>query len=249
MSRIVDRLDRALYPRHSSNWDDRIFRDRVLSLISPEAIILDIGAGAGIVPQMNFKGMVAKVCGIDLDPRVERNPMLDEGRLSDAGRIPYPGATFDVALADNVMEHLADPMTVLGEVCRVLRPGGVFLFKTPNKTHYMPTIARMTPHRFHRFVNRLRGRAEEDTFPTLYRANTVAAVRKLAASAGLTVDRLERIEGRPEYLRVTWPTYLVGAAYERIVNAFECLAMFRILLIAELRKPVNSERGILSWRC
>ena len=96
MNRMVDRLDRALYPGQSSNWDDYIFRDRILSNLSPEAIILDIGAGAGIVQQMNFKGMVAKVCGIDLDPRVECNPMLDEGRLSDAGHIPYPDAAFDV---------------------------------------------------------------------------------------------------------------------------------------------------------
>jgi len=239
MNRMVDRLDRALYPEQSSNWDDCIFRDWVLSNLSPEAIILDIGAGAGIVQQMNFKGMVARVCGIDLDRRVECNPMLDEGKLSDAGHIPYPDGAFDVAFADNVMEHLADPMAVLGEVCRVLRPGGVFLFKTPNKTHYMPLIARMTPHRFHRFVNRLRGRAEEDTFPTLYRANTAADVRKLAAIAGLTVDRMERIEGRPEYLRITWPTYLLGAAYERVVNTFDFLAVFRVLLIAQLRKPAQ----------
>jgi SAM-dependent methyltransferase len=246
MNGMVDRLDRALYPRQSSNWDDCIFRDRVLSNLSPEAIILDIGAGAGIVQQMNFKGMVSKVCGIDLDPRVECNPMLDEGKLSDASQIPYPDAAFDVAFADNVMEHLADPKAVLGEVCRVLRPGGVFLFKTPNRTHYIPMIARMTPHRFHRFVNRLRGRADEDTFPTPYRANTVAEVRKLAASVGLTVDRLERIEGRPEYLRITWPPYLVGAAYERVVNTFDFLAVFRILLIAQLRKPADDERGIRS---
>ena len=246
MNCMVDRLDRALYPGQSSNWDDYIFRDRILSNLSPEAIILDIGAGAGIVQQMNFKGMVAKVCGIDLDPRVECNPMLDEGKVSDAGHIPYPDAAFDVAFADNVMEHLTDPTAVLGEVCRVLRPGGVFLFKTPNKTHYMPLIARMTPHRFHRFVNRLRGRAEEDTFPTLYRANTAADVRKLAASAGLAVDRLERIEGRPEYLRITWPTYLLGAAYERVVNTFDFLAIFRILLIAQLRKAANAKPGIQS---
>jgi len=246
MNRMVDRLDRALYPGQSSNWDDYIFRDRILSNLSPEAIILDIGAGAGIVQQMNFKGMVAKVCGIDLDPRVECNPMLDEGKVSDAGHIPYPDAAFDVAFADNVMEHLTDPTAVLGEVCRVLRPGGVFLFKTPNRTHYMPLIARMTPHRFHRFVNRLRGRAEEDTFPTLYRANTAADVRKLAASAGLTVERLERIEGRPEYLRITWPTYLLGAAYERVVNTFDFLAIFRILLIAQLRKAANAKPGIQS---
>ena len=110
----------------------------------------------------------------------------------------------------------------------------------------MPLIARMTPHRFHRFVNRLRGRAEEDTFPTLYRANTAADVRKLAASAGLAVERLERIEGRPEYLRITWPTYLLGAAYERVVNTFDFLAIFRILLIAQLRKAANAKPGIQS---
>ncbi len=183
-----------------------------------------------------FKGLADKVCGVDLDPRVEANPMLDEGRVADAGGIPYPDQVFDVVFADNVVEHLADPLGVFREVHRVLKPGGVFLFKTPNKTHYMPTIARLTPHRFHQFINRLRGRAEADTFPTLYRANTAADVKRIGTEAGFEVMSVSSIEGRPEYLRMTWPTYLLGAAYERVVNASECLAMFRILLIAELRK-------------
>jgi hypothetical protein len=75
MNRMVDRLDRALYPRQSSNWDDCISRDRVLSNLSPEAIILDIGAGAGIVQQVNFKGMVAKVSSLDAHPAHERDDM------------------------------------------------------------------------------------------------------------------------------------------------------------------------------
>lgn len=199
-------------------------------------MVLDLGAGAGIVREMNFKGLAGKVCGVDLDERVTTNPMLDEGKVSDAGRIPYPDETFDVVFADNVMEHLADPSAVLAEVRRVLKPGGVFLFKTPNKTHYMPTIARLTPHWFHQLVNRLRGRAEVDTFPTLYRANTKRAVQRLANSAGFAVASIDRIEGRPEYLRIAWPAYLLGAAYERLVNSTEALAAFRILLIAELRK-------------
>ncbi|MFZ1829326.1 MAG: hypothetical protein WAW42_11260 [Candidatus Competibacteraceae bacterium] len=102
----------------------------------------------------------------------------------------------------------------------------------------MPTIARLTPHRFHQFVNRLRGRAEADTdtFPTRYRANTYSDVQRLAAASGFTVEKLDRIEGRPEYLRMTWPTYLLGAAYERLVNTWDRLALFRILLVGELRK-------------
>ena len=97
-------------------------------------------------------------------------------------------------------------------------------------------IARMTPHGFHQYVNRLRGRAEVDTFPTRYRTNTKGDVLEFASAVGLTVERIERIEGRPEYLRMTWPTYLVGTLYERIVNSTSFLASFRILLVCALRK-------------
>ena len=237
MSGLVARLDRVLYPGYERNWDDQLFRERILAHLRPSSTVLDLGAGAGIVEQMNFKGHAARVCGVDLDQRVTSNPMLDEGRVSDAGGIPYPDASFDVVFSDNVVEHLSDPLAVFREVHRVLKLGGVFLFKTPNKHHYMPLIARLTPHRFHQFVNRLRGRAEVDTFPTLYRANSAGAARRVAESAGLVVERLVRVEGRPEYLRIAWPAYLVGALYERVVNATDFLAPLRILLIAQLRKP------------
>ena len=57
-----------------------------------------------------------------------------------------------------------------------------------------------------------------------------------AAASGLTVERLDRIEGRPEVLRMTWPTDRLGAAYERRVNAWDGLALFRVLRVGELRK-------------
>jgi SAM-dependent methyltransferase len=199
-------------------------------------VILDLGAGAGIVEQMNFRGKVARVCGVDLDPRVETNVYLDEGRKSDAGEIPYADESFDLVFCDNVFEHLDQPLHVFKEVARVLRPGGLFMFKTPNKWHYMPTIARLTPHGFHQFVNRLRGRAEVDTFPTCYRVNTRTDVKRFAQSADFDVEQIEYIEGRPEYLRMTAPTYLIGMLYERIVNVSEWFALFRILLVGTLRK-------------
>lgn len=245
---MVDRLDRALYPKHSRNWDDLIFRQRILRHLNRGSTVLDLGAGAGIVEQMNFRGLAAQVCGVDLNPRVVDNPMLDEGRVANVGGIPYENDKFDVVYADNVVEHLSDPLEVFREVRRVLKPGGAFLVKTPNKTHYIPTIARLTPHRFHQFVNRLRGRAELDTFPTLYRANTASDVRKLSTQADFEIDRLDRIEGRPEYLRIAWPAYLVGAAYERLVNVTEAFAMFRVLLIVEMRKPSGGHRKPERWR-
>jgi SAM-dependent methyltransferase len=231
-------IDKNWYAAYAKNWDDSLFRERILAHIKPDSVVLDLGAGAGIVAQMNFRGLAKKVCGVDLDPRVVENPMLDEGRVSDAGGIPYGDGLFDVVFSDNVFEHLDNPLMVYKEVARVLKPGGVLLFKTPNKWHYMPTIARVTPHRFHQFVNRLRGRAEVDTFPTRYRTNTKGDVVHLADRAGFSVERIERIEGRPEYLRMTWPTYLVGLIYERIVNSTSLLAPLRILLVGTLRKKM-----------
>jgi SAM-dependent methyltransferase len=178
-----------------------------------------------------------KVCGIDLDPRVIGNPALDEARVADAESIPYEDCTFDVALADNVLEHLESPLKVFLEIARVLTPGGLFLFKTPNKWHYMPIIARLSPHKFHALVNRWRGRADVDIFPTRYRANSARAIAALAAKAGLKPESIERIEGRPEYLRMAAPIYVLGAAYERVVNSTEYLAGVRILLIGALHKP------------
>lgn len=236
MMTLVKWIDKTFYPEYQQNWDDVIFRKRILQSITPTSQVLDIGAGAGIVSSMNFRGVAGRVCGIDLDPRVEQNPFLDEGHIADAGSIPYPDETFDLVFADNVMEHLEDPVSVLKEIRRVLKPDGEFLFKTPNRTHYMPLIARGTPHIFHQWINKLRGRDEADTFPTLYRANSVAQVTAVARASGLKLERIERIEGRPEYLRLSAITYLVGLIYEKIVNATEALADLRILLIVSLRK-------------
>jgi len=230
-------MDLNWYPTYAKNWDDQLFRERILARINPDSIILDLGAGAGIVAQMNFKGLVRSVCGVDLDPRVVENPMLDEGRVSDAGEIPYGDGLFDLVYSDNVFEHLDAPAAVYKEVARVLKPGGVLLFKTPNKWHYMPTIARITPHWFHQLVNRLRGRAEADTFPTRYRSNSKSDVVRLAAESGFLVEGLELVEGRPEYLRMAWPAYALGACYERLVNSSSLLEPFRILLVVTLRKP------------
>jgi SAM-dependent methyltransferase len=167
---------------------------------------------------------------------VLENPYLDDARIADAVRNPYDEATFDLIYSDNVFEHLDDPAAVLRECGRVLKPGGLVMFKTPNKHHYMPTIARLTPHRFHAFVNLLRGRASVDTFPTRYRSNDVRTVRRLAAVTGFGVEAVELVEGRPEYLRINPITYAAGLAYERLVNGFDLFRGFRILLVAKLRK-------------
>jgi len=239
VSSLVTWLDRVFYPASQDNWDDALFREEILSVIRPHHHVLDLGAGAGIVAQMNFRGQAARICGVDPDTRVESNPYLDEGKTGFGESIPYSDSSFDVVFADNVLEHLNDPAAVFSEIHRVLKPGGLFLAKTPNRWHYMPIIAQLTPHAFHQYVTRLRGRASIDTFPTRYRVNSPGAVRRYGALTGFEVEGIQLFEGRPEYLRISFPTYLFGLIYERLVNGIPFLSRFRILLIVRLRKAAQ----------
>lgn len=237
MGVIVAWMDEAFYSGVGKNWDDDLLRQKVLEVLRSDHSMLDLGAGSGIVSEMNFKHHVAYACGLDPDPRVKTNPHLHEGCQGFGESIPWPDNSFDVVVSNNVFEHLEHPEVVLTEIKRVLKPGGMILAKTPNKYHYMPLIARLTPHRFHQFYNKLRGRETVDTFPTFYRANTPKDIARQAEGLDLEFAEFILTEGRPEYLRLSFITYIPGLLYERIVSTLYFLRHFRVSLIVKLRKP------------
>lgn len=229
-------IDERFYPTCQDRWDDHLFRKEILVLLAPGHVVLDLGAGAGITPFMDFRGQAAKVCGVDPDPRVLENPLLDEAKISTGESLPYADAQFDVVIANSVLEHLSCPAKVFREVSRVLKPGGFFLTKTPNKWHYVTLMSRMTPHWFHTTYNSLRGVVGEDVFPTFYMANTARDLEILARQSNLEMLKCSLIEGRPEYLRVFWPAYLLGTLYERLVNRYGFLQFIRVVIIAQFRR-------------
>ena len=241
MSKAIDWLDRFLYPGFSDHWDDWLFRREILKYLNSSTVLLDLRAGAGILPQMDFRDSVGLACGMDIEPCVLNNPFLHEARVGNVEQLPWSDKTFDVVVSNNVLEHLSQPAAVFSEVRRVLKPSGVFLAKTPSSLHYVALLARSTPHRFHQWFNERRGRAAKDTFPTRYKVNSVGRLRQYCLSAGLLVENIRHIEGRPEYLRFSVPSYLAGALYERVVNGTRILSSFRVVLIAVMRKQGDLE--------
>lgn len=229
-------------------WQDRLYPDtpqrdpvvRFVELVgryvNADARVLDIGAGAGERNPYAFRGRCREMIGVDLDPRVADNPLLDRGLVADAASLPLPDASVDVAFSIYVLEHVDDPERFVGEVHRVLAPGGVFLAITPNRFHYVPLIASLTPTRFHQWFNRLRGREATDTFPTRYRMNSRGRLAALFGPPRFTVEHLELVEVQPNYLLGTLPSFLAGAAYERLVNASPLLAGLRVNILAGFRK-------------
>lgn len=218
----------------------RQFYDWMRQSLTPETALLNLGAGPATGRDVRtFKGEVARVVGADIDPVVLDNDELDEAHLIEDGRLPFPEDSFDIVVSDFVLEHVEHPLPFLAEVHRVLKPGGSFFFRTPNKHHYVSLIARMTPHWFHDLVaNRVRNLPEDahEPWPTFHRLNSRSQIRETAESAGFGRMELRMVEAEPSYLMFHALPFLAGVAYERLVNSTEMLSGMRANIFGRLQK-------------
>jgi SAM-dependent methyltransferase len=234
-------LFRRFYPDESKDCA-RVFYSWVRQFTTRQTIMLNVGAGppAERGPIRVFRGEIARVVGVDIDPAVISNTDLDEAQcISEDGVLPFPDGTFDIALGDWVMEHVKFPSLLLSEIQRVLRTGGSFFLRTPNKYHYVTLIARCTPYWFHKSVaNWARGYAPEqhDPWPTYYRLNSRSKVEAEGYKAGFGRIELQWWEGEPSYLVFNAVPFLLGVAYERVVNQSQVLSGLRHSILARFVK-------------
>lgn len=236
----VSSLQHRFYPDAVKRDPVATFMRRVEAAVEPGHRVLDLGAGAGAMNGYALKGFVRQIVGIDLDPRVSLNPLLDAGLRADFYALPFRTGSFDVVFSVYVVEHVARPDALAAEIARVLRPGGMCLVLTPNLFHYVTLMSRLTPTTFHRWVNQRRGRALDDTFPTSYRLNSRRALGRHFRAAGLEVVAIDSIEVQPNYLTFHPIAYACGVGYERLVNATDLLSGLRVNLIGSFRKAARS---------
>ena len=221
-------------------FHDALYRDLINKHIQPGHRLLDAGCGRYMKYCKELSG-VAQVVGIDLEPVLEtNNEHFPFGVRGNLAHLPFPSDYFDVVISRSVVEHLEDPLAVFREFARVLRPGGKIVIVTPNKYDYVSVIAAITPYRFHRFlVSRLFQVPGGDAFPTLYRANTRSALRKIFRGASLTEVELQMVNHYPAYLMFSPLLFRLGILYERLTS-LAALAFLRGLILAVFQKPVQT---------
>jgi SAM-dependent methyltransferase len=101
--------------------------------VRPGGRLLDIGCGRGDgLRELAAAGWRAE--GLDIDPAtvaLARGRGLDV-RLGTLADQAYPSSAFDAVTMSHAIEHVADPASVLGEIHRILAPGGRLAILTPN---------------------------------------------------------------------------------------------------------------------
>lgn len=166
------------------------YYQRINALLDPSMTVVDLGAGRGtqllrpadfMFHLLKLQGKVKQVIGLDVDPAVAEHPYLDQHHVIDpAAPYPLPDESVDVVVADWVLEHVADPDLLAREVGRILKPGGWFCAHTPNRFGYVALAVNLVPNALHKAVLKRVSpeRHVEDVFPTVYRLNTVRALRR-----------------------------------------------------------------------
>jgi SAM-dependent methyltransferase len=213
---------RARYSAMRPGW--RSSGDQLEALVrgyvTSEASVLDLGCGRGGVVELFWRDVKLAV-GLDPDlPSLTGHRAAGMPILRGVGeRLPFAGESFDLVVSVWVLEHVKDPLKVFSEVRRVLRTGGHFVFLTPNLRNPLLVLNRLgkaLPLVQTRFVSRFYGRGEADTFPVQYHANTVRALRGLAAAGGLEVAEL-RVVPDPTYLAVNGLMFTTSVLAERLM--------------------------------
>lgn len=113
---------------------------REIEMIGADKKVVDFGCSTGMVGQA-LKERGCTVTGIEVDPEAAKvaEGVCDRVIVADLDSLDVSealgGATFDVALFGDVIEHLKDPRRLLADVRGLLAPGGYIVLSVPNVAH------------------------------------------------------------------------------------------------------------------
>ena len=194
------------------SWMDR--------LVNEETALLDVGCGeANLVDE--YVEMASLVVGVDRYIQPIRQT-IEIGHVieGDIAALPFARDAFSLVTCSWVLEHLEHPESVLMAIANVIKPGGHFLFITPNRDHFLIRARRLVPSRFSTpVVDAMYGRGEDYIFQTHYRANSQDDIDDLLIPLGFEKVEFEYVSD-PSYLAFNRPLFWLSVLVERAIDHF-----------------------------
>jgi SAM-dependent methyltransferase len=170
---VVTHFTYAMQPSASARLN--FVKEVVRGIPASHASVADLGCGSGVIlseilmmkPTWNGHGLDISLEAVNYARRLALHKGVAERARFHAGnitRLPYANASLQLIIASEIIEHMPEPEVVVGEIARVLAPGGQLILTMPVESH--------TPAHIHSLGSR------ED-------------LRALCERAGLKVRRLE----------------------------------------------------------
>ncbi len=228
---------RQRYKDRRPEWDSSpiVYRRLIAQHVNADTRILDIGCGhTSFLKEVYDRTPHSYGADPDSDA-LAKNQTIKHKFQANAECLPLEDGFFDVVVLAWVLEHLEDPEKVFREIHRILKPGGIVIFLTPNTWNYNVWMIRAIPNTFHEFfTRRLYERQEHDTFPTRYKINSAKQVERLLTKIGYKREQMI-LNGDPTYISFNKPLFLFACLLERLLD----LPVFRnakVHLIGSYRK-------------
>lgn len=216
----LDETPTTLWRRHSDTTN-RALAERWLpgplgALLKTD--LFDEAVSEGILPSLAPRA--SRIVGIDLEETIRaaaaaRLPGI-ETVAADVRRLPFPDATFDTVLSNSTLDHFPDGAEIrvaLGELARVLRPGGRLLVTLDNPWNPVVALSKALPRAsLNRLWSRLGGRTTTVGLAPYVVGATLgpAALRDALRDAGLEPVASDTLVHAPRVVAV-----VVGSRLER----------------------------------
>ena len=116
------------------NFIDETKVNHLRPLLPPGGSALEVGAGSGRLLIRLGRERPYRLVAVDYAPyavravreNLRRSARPGDALFGDALALPFADASFEVVLSGGLLEHFREPGAVIGEMTRVLRPGGLF---------------------------------------------------------------------------------------------------------------------------
>lgn len=146
-----------VYHKMWKTFDERTaqgYAAHLLPHLKPNSRVLDVGCGRGsitrdlacLVPQSGVLGIDINATLIDAakSRATERHIRNIDFMVMDANALEtMPSASFDVIHEHQVLFHLPDPVPILKELHRILKPGGILSMRDNASLHHYPELPMM----------------------------------------------------------------------------------------------------------
>jgi SAM-dependent methyltransferase len=122
--------------KNAEGDDPRQFAFEAIAATEPHRV-LEVGGGEGELAERLIKELGVELVGIDQSAAMveaQRSKGID-ARVGDVQELPFDDGEFDVAVAAWMLYHVPDLDRGLGELARVLRPGGTLVAVTNGVDH------------------------------------------------------------------------------------------------------------------